>query len=304
VPALRAARNAPAWVAEGRKLLAAGDRKAALETWNAGFSALPPDTRLIALTAHPDAGGALAALAKLDDFDGAFVAQSAFRGKPAWRLLLFAERKNVRGDNAAAAARLGIKSGARVPVARLLPEPAQVAARPSSPAPAATAVVSAAPAPEKPDFDARAALVLAALDRHAPDALPLAEALARDFPGRTEPLMWKARAELLLARAEAAEKTLAQAATQAPTVAEVWLLRGIAAQELGRNAEALGFLDEARRLAPRNPDVLFNLAFAAEKAGDARRAREAYLAFLQETRDDARYARQRASAEKALSGLP
>jgi tetratricopeptide (TPR) repeat protein len=312
VPALRAARNAPAWVAEGRKLLAAGDRKAALETWNAGFSALPPDTRLIALTAHPDAGGALAALAKLDDFDGAFVAQAAFRGKPAWRLLVFAEPKRMGRDNVAASKRLGIKSGAYVTVARLLPDSEKIAVLPTiaaTRAPADTTGVSPAnqvssPPSERLDFDTRAAEVLTAIDHRSSSALSLAEELARDFPDRVEPLLWLARSELTAGKVEAAEKTLAQAAVLAPSVAEVWLLRGISVLEKGKIPEAIGFLEEALRLAPHNPDVLFNLALAAEMAGDVQRAREGYLAFLRKTHGDARYSHLRAWADKALTKLP
>ena len=298
----RPALAAPAWVAEGRRQHLAGDRKAALDTWNAGFAALPDSARIVALSAHPDAGGAFAALSRLEDFDGAFVAHAAYRGKPAWRTLLFADAKRRGADMREAIARLGIKGGGHVPVARIrLLAAAQVVGDP----PAAAAAPAAKPAaPEKTasaaDFDAAAAPTLAALDRRAPEALTLADRLAHDFPGRIEPLLWRARAELLATQADAAEKTLAEAAGRAPGLAEVWLLRGIAAQERNRREEALGFLEEAYRLAPKNPDVLFNLAISARQAGAAERARAVAAAYLDLTREKPEHAGQRALLMRAV----
>ncbi|MBX9702208.1 MAG: tetratricopeptide repeat protein [Acetobacteraceae bacterium] len=138
----------PPWLGEGRRLLAAGDTNGALGAWSAGFATLAPQQRVVAVAAFHDLNTALAALKKLAEFDGAFLAPGSFAGAKAWRLLLLADPERRHDDLARAIALSGVKGGAVTTAASVAP-----IAPPDLPAP------SAAPSapPSKPSAAPREA---------------------------------------------------------------------------------------------------------------------------------------------------
>jgi Flp pilus assembly protein TadD len=291
--------------------LLAGERERALKVWSEGFAGLPDTTLVVALSLHQDPQGAVARWQQLLEFDGAFVAPGRFRQKNGWWVLLVSDPKNRRADLSVAATRLGLRAGVvQVARLRLPPEgPVQTARAGTDAKQAATSgresaakVAVASPQAEAiaRDFDAEAVPVLAALERRSSDVIVLADGLVRDFPDRIEPLVWRARAQLLAGQPVDAERTLLEVLSRSPTMVEAWLLRGIAAQERGDHQNALVFFEEALRLAPRNVDALYNIAFSAQQMGDVTRARSAAVKFLSLTQGNPAYANQRSWVEQQL----
>ena len=109
----------PSWVSEGRRLLNAKDVSGALKAWNAGFSALPADQRIVAVAAFYDQSVALAALKRLDGFDNAMVVTGHYAGRSAWYLLLHSKPESRQSDLARAIVLTGVKGGAVTGAARL-----------------------------------------------------------------------------------------------------------------------------------------------------------------------------------------
>ena len=120
-----------------------------------------------------------------------------------------------------------------------------------------------------------------------------AEAMTRDFPDRWEPWFWLGTAALSGGQLTQAEQALDRALELNQGVAQVWIQRGIVAQERGNHAAAVRFLNEAASLAPRVPEAHLNLGFSLDAQGRSSEAERSFRTFLQLTQGNANYDLQR-----------
>lgn len=120
-----------------------------------------------------------------------------------------------------------------------------------------------------------------------------AEAMTRDFPDRWEPWFWLGTAALSRGQLPVAEQSLDRALALNAGVAQVWIQRGIVAQERGDHSAAARFLTQATSLAPRIPEAHLNLGFSFDALGRSSEAERSFRAFLQLTEGNAVYALQR-----------
>jgi len=120
-----------------------------------------------------------------------------------------------------------------------------------------------------------------------------AEGLARDFPDRWEPWFWLGTAALARGQLAPAEQALERSLALNAGAAQVWVQRGIVAQERGDHAAAVRFLSQAVAQAPRMPEAHLNLGFSFDALGRSSEAERSFRAFLHLTEGNAVYALQR-----------
>lgn len=300
----------PASLIEGRELMGAGQKEAALAAWKTGLQALNPRQRLELLMSFKDAEGAFASAGRLEDLDGVFVVEHERQGQKLWRVGLLSSPQHRAEDLEIAASRLGRSDFTTSTPARLLKWASQPVASPKEPVVAKVDMVRPPNAPKalpslpagETSFDLLAGQLMEALQQHRyKEATLLASDFRAHFPSRVEVWLWSGKAELGAGNFAGADTHLMRATELAPHLAEAWLLRGIAAQEQGQDQKALAFLAEAKRLKPRDPDTLFNIAYSSARLGDTGRARESFLAFLEASARESRFDAQRRHAEQWLS---
>jgi tetratricopeptide (TPR) repeat protein len=125
------------------------------------------------------------------------------------------------------------------------------------------------------------------------DAVDSAEELTREFPERWESWYWKGTAQLALGQLKESDASLEQAGMVDPGVARVWLQRAVVAQERGDNKAAVRLLLEARKLAPKSPQIYLNLGYSNDALGLSAEAEKNYQYFMALTEGDAAYLLQR-----------
>jgi len=189
-----------------------------------------------------------------------------------------------------------------VPPAADLPPPAQpqwlqLPVPPAGSA-AATGPADAAPAAparsERRDWENRANQVRELLRQGAfVQVAEQAEGLSRDFPDRWEPWFWLGTAALARGQLAPAEQALERSLALNAGAAQVWVQRGIVAQERGDHAAAVRFLSQAVAQAPRMPEAHLNLGFSFDALGRTSEAERSFRAFLHLTEGNAVYALQR-----------
>ncbi len=309
-----------------------GKTEAALAAWRTGLETLAPKQRLELLASFSSAGGALAAVTRLNDLDGVFVVEDVRKGKPLWRLGVLSSPAHRAWDIELASSRLGRADFSSVSAGRLLAAkgkldaanaganggtgagtPVLTNSHPGVRVAAGSGNESVPSGPAQPreaaahgdeaGFDPLLDGVVRAVGRNAfSEAARQAQGLRQQYPGRVESWLWSGRAELGNGAFAAAEGFLAKAVEMAPHLADAWLLRGIATQELGNDRQALAYFAEAERLRPRDPDIQFNVAYSAARLGELGRARDAFSTFLGLTAKEPRYDAQRRHAERWLQG--
>jgi len=305
-----------------------GKTEAALAAWRAGLEALAPKQRLELLASFSSVGGALAAVTRLNDLDGVFVVEDVRKGKPLWRLGVLSSPAHRAWDIELASSRLGRADFSSVSAGRLLAAKGKLDAANGSTASGTPVLTNSRPVArvaggstaeatasgpaqsrdglshgDEGGFDPLLDGVVRAAGRNAfSEAARQAQGLRQQYPGRVESWLWSGRAELGNGAFSAAEGFLAKAVEMAPHLADAWLLRGIATQELGNDRQALAYFAEAERLRPRDPDIQFNVAYSAARLGELGRARDAFSTFLGLTAKEPRYDAQRRHAERWLQG--
>ncbi|MDP1605168.1 MAG: hypothetical protein Q8L93_00730 [Rhodocyclaceae bacterium] len=128
-----------------------------------------------------------------------------------------------------------------------------------------------------------------------------AESLSRDFPERWEPWYWLGTAALARGQLAAAEQALDHALSRNGKVAQIWIQRGVAAQERADHAAAIRFFTNAETLAPRIPEAHLNLGFSHDAMGRQAEAEKSFHRFLSVTEGNAAYAVQRKHIQDRLS---
>lgn len=128
-----------------------------------------------------------------------------------------------------------------------------------------------------------------------------AESLSRDFPERWEPWYWLGTAALARGHLTAAEQALDQALSRNDKVAQIWIQRGVAAQERADHAAAIRFFSNAVTLAPRVPEAHLNLGFSHDAMGRSAEAEKSFYSFLATTEGNAAYVVQRKHIQDRLS---
>ncbi|HET7452545.1 MAG TPA: sulfatase-like hydrolase/transferase [Thermoanaerobaculia bacterium] len=106
-----------------------------------------------------------------------------------------------------------------------------------------------------------------------------------------------------LKRFEEAEAAYRRAIALAPSYADPWNGLGALEVEESRPKEAVVCFARAIALAPENHEARLNLGIALETAGDLDSAVAAYRDFLQASRNDPRFAQQRAVAARLMARL-
>lgn len=289
----------PPWLGEGRRLLAAGDTNGALGAWSAGFATLAPQQRVVAVAAFHDLNTALAALKKLAEFDGAFLAPGSFAGAKAWRLLLLADPERRHDDLARAIALSGVKGGAVTTAASVapiappdLPAPSTApsappsklsAAHPASHAPLAAAPREATPQParELPGAppgarESKAAAPAAqafrgnGAEEAAAKKTAAAPALPPDyvFDSQAERVVQALNRGLYREAEELAQALLARDRNRS----EPWLWMGKVELGKGSPEEAERYLVQATEIAPGQAEAWTLRGIAAQERGDHPRA--------------------------------
>lgn len=310
----------PAWIGAGREAKAKAGLQAALEHWNPGLAALPPETKLISVAAFRDRGGAIAGYARVADLPGAFTAEGTYGGAEAYRVLVFAPLSETAETLRRAAAMSGIggvslasAAELRLPPKRIVQTPKAItstygaASQPPKPAdplpqiadPAAPAATAAKPGDFS--FDGRADRIRALLRAgNFRGAAEMIRPLLLHAEARWEPWLWMGNAQLGLRNLAESENHLRRALELNKGLVQAWVWRALIAQEAGNHREATAFLGEAERLAPDMPEVHLNNGYSLDALGDRNGAAVSYRRFLALTSGQARYETLRQSVERRL----
>lgn len=184
----------------------------------------------------------------------------------------------------------------RAPEIIALPPPPQAALLPE-PAPTPPPV-----RPDRREWEARTTEVRELMRQGAfGPVAERAESLMRDFPDRWEPQFWFGTAALAQGRLPQAEQALDRALELNAGVAQVWIQRGIVAQERGDHSAAVRFLSQAAQMAPRLPEAHLNLGFSLDAIGRTSEAERSLSTFLVLTEGNPAYALQRQHIEQRLA---
>ena len=132
-------------------------------------------------------------------------------------------------------------------------------------------------------------------------AVDVLQPLVAGAPADWRPWFWLGSARLLRGELEQSADALDQALARQGEQPALWIQRAIVEQERGRPQVAAHYLQVAASLAPDNPDVLFNYAYASEQAGDSARAAVLYRRFLARSAGSPAHGRLRAQALKRLA---
>lgn len=304
-PAKVAAADGGPWLAEGRAAMLKGDSERAMHVWDEGLNGLGTRQMVVAVAAYRELAPAVVAWRKLSNYPDAMIIPGVYRQQPAYRVVLLSSpvRNQREQDLVQARTAIGVSGGAITTLGRLgrvSPE-VKVAPQPSFD-PLGKGLLpepKVAVPPSDFVFEGQAEPALQALNRgDYRAAITLLKPLAEQYPRRSEPMLWLAKAELALGKSGDAATHLAQVVDMAPGSGEAWLLRGIVAQEGGDHAQALKWFGEALRLQPNNPDVHFNIGYSQQALGRLGEAESAWRRFQDLARDLPRYAKQRAYVER------
>lgn len=134
-------------------------------------------------------------------------------------------------------------------------------------------------------------------------AVKVLQPLVAGAPADWRPWFWLGSGQLLQGDLEPAADSLDEALARQGEQPALWIQRAIVEQERGRPVVAAHYLQVAASLAPDNPDVLFNYAYASEQVGDNVRAVLLYRRFLARSAGSPTHGRLRAQALKRLAQL-